>query len=388
VLPYHPDLGGTVAGLPGQIWTNWSEAGGAPGMDDDGNGYVDDVHGWNFVDDSNDLTDRWGHGTLVAGIIAAKRDNEVGIAGINPGARIMVLKVSDDTHRPNTLGMYRAIHYAVDHGARVLNLSMGAPARSRLVQLAVNYAHLRGAVVVVATGNTNADVHDYAPAGLRRVLAVGALGFEGQRHALSNFGANTGLLAPGEDIYSLHSQQAEWTGPSAERDRMYRAATGTSFAAPIVAATASLLFAADPKRTNREVEALLLATAKDLDQPGWDPMTGYGLLDAKAALSGDAKRAVVVFPTEVLISRAGKKKVSAVDVYGVVAGASSYEVSVGEGRNPSEWTPIARGDRPIQFGLIGHVDGERFKGAKEWTIRITATGADGTRRVADVPVSL
>lgn len=375
----HPDA-------PAHLWVNPDETPG-DGIDNDANGYVDDIHGWNFVDDSADLSDSWGHGTLVAGIIAAKRDNGAGIAGINSGAQLMVLKAVNDQGRADSLSLYRAIHYAANNGARVINLSLGDQGRSRLVQLAVNFAHLRGAVVVVAAGNENTDIGAYGPAGLRRVLTVGGLGFEGQRHALSNFGANTALLAPGEDIYSLHARQADWNGPAGDRERLYRPVTGTSFAAPIVAATASLMFAADPTQNNREVEARLLATAKDLDQPGWDPMTGYGLLDAKAALSGDAARAVVVLPTEVLISRTGKKKINAVDVYGVVV-AASYEVSVGEGRNPSAWTPIARGDRPIRFGLIGRVDGERFKGAKEWTIRITATGADGTQRIAVVPVSL
>ncbi|GEM_PF-1113731 len=375
----HPDA-------PAHLWTNEDEV---PGnnVDDDGNGYVDDVHGWNFVDDSADVSDRWGHGTLVAGIIAAKRDNGAGIAGINPGARIMVLKVTDDKGVSNSLALYRAIHYAADHGARVINISLGDQGRSRLVQLAVNYAHLRGCVVVVASGNANSDIGAYGPAGLRRVLTVGGLGFEGQRHALSNFGANTALLAPGEDIYSLHAQQADWNGPSGDRERLYRPATGTSFAAPIVAATASLMFAANPTRSSRDVEALLLNTAKDIDREGWDPMTGWGLLDARAALQADPSRGLIVLPTEVLVSRRGNK-ISSVEVYGVVAGAlEHYEVSLGEGRNPSSWAPIARGTRTVQFGLLGHVDGEALKGGKTWTVRITAMDRQGGRRTADVPLT-
>jgi len=128
---------------PKYIWTNKGEIAGN-GIDDDNNGYVDDVHGWNFIDDSPLFPDTKGHGTAVAGIIAAQSNNNIGIAGINPGAVIMPLKAADGEGKTNSLAIYRAIHYAVNNGARIINISLGGRGVSQLEQAAVSYAKSKG----------------------------------------------------------------------------------------------------------------------------------------------------------------------------------------------------------------------------------------------------
>lgn len=372
---------------PAHLWTNAREQTGN-GVDDDHNGYVDDVHGWNFVDENADLTDRQGHGTLVAGIIAAKRGNGLGVAGINPGARLMVLKVADAQGHAHSLNVYRALHYAADHGARVINMSLGERGVSRLVQLGINYAHARGAVVVVAAGNQASDLALYTGAA-RRALPVAALEMAGARSTLSNAGVNLGLTAPGQEIYSLHSKDAEWPGSPMDRERLYRPATGTSFAAPIVAATASLLLARQPRLPNVLVEDLLLHSATLLEREGWNTATGWGLLNAAKALTTDPKSVVTIWPSEVVVRRE-KKHVSQVDLFGTVRGFfTEYAVELGKGKQPSSWQRVAGPlERPVEQGLLARIDGAVLKGDKHWTLRISAKNAQGQVRVAEVPLTL
>ncbi len=372
---------------PAHVWTNPKET---PdnAIDDDRNGYVDDVHGWNFLEENHDLRDFKGHGTLVAGIIAAKRNNGIGIAGINPGARIMVLKVTDAEGRSNSLNIYRAIHYAVDQGARVINISLGEKGVSQLEQLAVNYAHARGAVVIVAAGNQGAPLNEYGPGALRRAFTVAAQNMDGARSGLSNHGPNVAVMAPGEEIYSLHSKDADWPGHPLEKERLYRPATGTSFAAPIVAATASLVVAKHPAWPNWLVEdALLNSTRPSSD--GWEPGAGWGAINAAQAVSFDPKQALTVQPTELVVKRE-QKKVASVAVFGIVRGVfTTYQVELGKGHNPKEWQPLgAPSDRPVDHGLLCRIDGETLGKGKEWTVRITANGPQGRSKSAYVPLTI
>jgi len=371
---------------PKFLWTNPNEI---PdnGIDDDYDGYVDDVHGWNFLEENADLTDYKGHGTLVAGIIAAKSNNGIGIAGINPGAQIMVLKVTDKNGKANSLNIYRALHYAANHGARVINVSLGDRGVSQLEQLAVNYAVSRGAVVVVAAGNQSGDLSQYGPAALRRVLPVAATKINGTRSAISNAGVNLALAAPGEEIYSLQSKDAEWTGSPMDRERLYRAATGTSFSAPLVAGTASLLLAKNPKLTSRAVEAILLETATDTSGEGWNPQTGAGVLNAAQAVAQANGQPMLLRPTEVVVNRE-KKSVASVDVFGVVRGAKSYQVELGKGKRPKEWQPVTVADpTPIEYGLLCRLEGSDLATSKDWVVRISASDAQGHTTTAQIPVS-
>jgi len=242
---------------------------------------------------------------------------------------------------------------------------------------------------VVAAGNQADIISDYGPPALRRVLPVAAMNIEGTWCIISNKGQNMALMAPGEDIYSLYSKDSEWCGPSGDRERLYYKQSGTSFSAPLVAATASLLLAKNPKLTNRQVEDILLDTAKDLRQPGWDGYTGAGLLDAYQALTRDLKGILTLRPTELIINEE-RKKVTSVDLFGIIRGnLDSFVVEVGKGKKPKKWEQVAGLQRrQVEYGFIAKIDGKTLSRGKEWVVRITATDRQGNTKVAHLPFSL
>jgi len=375
---------------PKYLWVNRGETPNNS-RDDDGNGYIDDVHGWNFVDENNDLTDHKGHGTLVTGIIAAKTNNAKGIAGINPGAQIMVLKAADENGKSNNLNIYRALCYAVDNGARVINISLGGRGVSELERRGINYAYSKGCTIVVATGNHSADISDYGgPPALKGVITVSALDNQGKRIWFSNVGANVALTAPGEDIYSLYSKDARWPGALSIKEKLCHRATGTSFSAPFVTATASLLLVKNPKLTNQDIEDILLDSATDLESEGWDRFTGAGLLNAYAALSKRQKPILTLRFTDIVVKRK-KKKVFAIDLFGVIRGDSvGYTVELAKGKKSDKWKKIFESTvLPAANGFICRIDGAEVKRkGKDWSVRIIAKDRKGNIKKAEMWFSL
>ncbi|MDJ0624155.1 MAG: S8 family serine peptidase [Desulfocapsaceae bacterium] len=378
----HPDR-------PQHIWRNSDEI---PGnnIDDDTNGYVDDINGWNFVAESNNIDDDYGHGTFVAGIIAANTDNGVGIAGVNPGAQLMTLKVGDNNGVARSLAIYRALRYAVDNGARVINISLGRKGLSRLEQIGINYAYAMGCIVVVAAGNQSGNIAEHGPPGARRAFSVASLNIDGSRRSHSNKGLMVALAAPGESIYSLTAKNGKRDGrmiPIMAGE--YHRLSGTSFAAPIVAGTASLIWAKNPNLSNHQVEDMILASAIDAEDPGWDPETGMGKLNARYALAIEPESAVAPRLTEWRINKDQRGKIASVDVYGVIRGAvDSYEVAVGKGDKPSTWTTVLGPTRRlVQHGHIVRIPGDYFKKGSSWTLQLTATALDGQKRSQQVLIT-
>ncbi|MGQ0836075.1 MAG: S8 family serine peptidase [Gammaproteobacteria bacterium] len=375
----------------GDLWVNAREIP-ANHKDDDGNGYVDDIVGWNFVDGNNLPWDFNGHGTLVAGIIAAGRDNGIGIAGVNPAARIMVLKAMDERGRGRASTIAEAIVYAAKHGARVINLSVGGPRLTRTEQLAIEYAWSQGVVVVVAAGNDGIDLADYGPGGLRRALTVTATDPVDRRIANSNFGGAIDLAAPGVDVLGPRAlgtdlpaaMQVKGYRPGSNivgPDAGYMRATGTSFAAPLVAGVASLLIAANPSLSAQEVERLLLQSARDIEAPGTDPLTGYGRLDAAAALAADP-----AFHVDTRIARAGAATVDGVQMLEVFGTADadrlrSARLEYAAGENPSAWKRAGNELRSgVRDALLGRIPASELRGAPVWTLRVVAVHANGRER--------
>lgn len=374
---------------PQYLWTNADEVPGN-GVDDDANGYVDDVHGWNFVGENNDIRDDFGHGTFVTGIIAAKRNNGAGIAGINPGARIMTLKILGKKGTSKTLAVYRAIRYAVDNGARVLNLSIGGRGLSPLEQIGINYAYTMGCIVVVAAGNQGSNIAEYGPPGARRSFSVAAMDLDNSPRGTSNKGLNVALAAPGESVYSL---TAEFKGkrdvrliPLLAKD--YHRLDGTSFAAPFVAATASLIWTREPELDQRQVEDMILQSAQDIYTKGWDMPTGMGKLDAYAAFSQDPDKLLAPRITEVFVNKV-KRKIASVDIYGVVRGnLESYRVEVGHGKNPKKWQQVfGPTTSVVEHDLICRIDGQVFAKGSKWKVRLIAMDKQGQSKIQEILVS-
>ncbi|WP_127716310.1 S8 family peptidase [Halobacteriovorax sp. HLS] len=225
----HPDL-------RDQLWVNEAEKNGIVGVDDDNNGHIDDINGFNFVSNNNTLEDTHGHGTHVAGIIGAAH-NGIGINGINPSAKLMILKAFDGK-TSDALASVRAIRYAVDNGAKVINCSWIEYKDIPELEQAVNYATSKGVIVVGAAGNSGKDINRRRIflANYKDVIIVGNLAMNGRIHAESNYGTKkVDILAPGEKIYSTDITES---GYSYKR--------GTSMAAPFVSGAISLLLSIDP----------------------------------------------------------------------------------------------------------------------------------------------
>lgn len=189
---HHPDLADN-------IWTNTAEANGITGVDDDNDGYVDDLHGWDFTNNDGDPSDDNSHGTHVAGIACAVGNNGIGIAGVDWHARIMPIKVFQSNGQGDAATITQGIYYAVMKGATVINMSFGSYAESLTMEAALQYAYAQ-CVLVAAVGNDAADINSirpgpFFPAALSYVLGVQATSQGGGLASFSNFDPDGPVLA-------------------------------------------------------------------------------------------------------------------------------------------------------------------------------------------------
>ena len=229
------------------------------------------VPGYDFVNRDGVPEDDFGHGTMVAGIAAASTNNGAGVAGALWRGKIMPIKVLDSGGAANDNNIAAGIRYAVDHGADVINLSLGGPGASTILQAAVDYATTNDVVVVAAAGN-DGDTEPHYPAACEGVVAVGAVDNGGNLASFSTRGPWISIVAPGVSITTT------------ARGSQYGQGSGTSFSSPLVAAVAFLLRAADPNATQQSIVARLLDSADDLGAPGFDSLYGIGRINALAAL--------------------------------------------------------------------------------------------------------
>lgn len=269
----HPDVSGNM-------WTNPGETPGN-GIDDDGNGIVDDVFGANFFPDTatGDPMDDNRHGTHVAGTIGAVTDNNLGVAGTNWTTRIMAVKFLSASGSGTTAGAIRAIEYAIQMDADVMNNSWGGGGHSRALEEAIELAHDGGILFLAAAGNSNTDndatPHYPSSYDVPNVLAVMATDQADDRASFSNWGATSvDLGAPGVDILS--------TIPGGSYDSF----NGTSMATPHVAGAAALVWAEHPSLSHVEVKERLMSTAEVIPALSGRSVTG-ARLDLAAALGGD-----------------------------------------------------------------------------------------------------
>jgi subtilisin family serine protease len=243
------------------------------------------LQGYDFANNDNNPTDDEGHGSNVGSVIGAKGNNASVMAGVNWNSKIIPVKILD----ANGLGQYTwwisGITYAVDSGAKVLNMSVGGSGFSQGLQDAVTYASSHGTIVVVCMMNTNNSV-PYYPAAFDNVIAIGAINNRGKRAAPfcfsptsgSNYGPHIDFCAPGEMILGINYQNTNqvtyWCG--------------TSQATPHVTGVVSLMLSRNPNLTYTQIYNILKATAKDTlgnVNAGWNQYYGWGKIDAGAALS-------------------------------------------------------------------------------------------------------
>jgi len=302
--------------LASNIWINKDEIP-ANGKDDDNNGYIDDVRGWDFVDkagyscsyredcsvEDNDPFDVNGHGTHVAGIIAAVQNNNKGISGIAPEALIMPLKAGYSTGRSGflkTSDILEAITYAINNDADVINMSFAGVELSALGDI-LNFANNLGIVCVAAAGNSGSPTKTY-PAGLPSVIAVGSVDSQNDKAYYSNYGDWVTVSAPGSYIIS--------TVPN----NSYDFKSGTSMAAPQVAGLAALLKSKNKlkKHTPKEIKELLLTSVTEINLP-----VDFSGIASKGAVTADVKFPLaideVVLPSQVLVGTEASLKARASD---------------------------------------------------------------------------
>ncbi len=247
------------------------------------------VPGWNVIAGTANSADDNSHGTFVAGIIAATGNNGAGIAGVCWTCKIMPVKALDAQGNGSMFGAAQAIDWAVAHGANVINMSFGGAGGSSALQTSVDNAWAAGVVLVAASGNDNGAV--MYPAAYAHVIAVGSSSQSDARSSFSNYGPELDLVAPGENIVSTLCTCAGFSGG-------YGSGGGTSFAAPHVAGVAALIIASGTT-SNSAIVSKLTSSATDINSAGFDNETGFGRLNAAAAVGAtySVSWAANTFPT-------------------------------------------------------------------------------------------
>jgi hypothetical protein len=321
----HPDLSAN-------IWTNPGESGGGKetnGVDDDGNGYIDDYHGWDFgVGDNNPNDDATGagHGTCCAGVAAAVGNNSLGVVGIAAGCKIMPLKAANAAGSMYFTSINSAIYYAADKGAKVISMSLGSSSQDAANQTACTYAWNLGTIVLAATGNENTSFISY-PAANTNVLGIGAAsncgdrkrssssssdlnpgvsadpnGYtcDGERWWGSNYGVATKDAANAVDVIApTILPTTDRVGSNGYETGDYELYfNGTSCATPYAAGVCALIFSKFPSLTPQQVRDTLCQKAQDIvnveSVVGWDRYTGYGMVDASAVTAGFVVRSLTL----------------------------------------------------------------------------------------------
>lgn len=297
----HPDLVNNI----------WRNSGEIPddGIDNDGNGYIDDINGWNWIDDDNDPTpeivdgysiESIHHGTMIAGLIAAEANNGQGIAGVAWKTKIMALRGLSSMGQGSTTMVAEAIDYAVDNGADIINLSMVTPTDAGLFYQAIKRAYDNGVMIIAAAGNEPDKEHGenlnddplYPACYSHEVLTVAATDTLDQRADFSNYGSDcVDLSAPGVGIFSTLFQSPTLIlgfGVNTMQFEDYYAGgyAGTSFSTPLVSGAAALVKSVKPSLTNQEIYDILIESADPIEDlnPNFRGQLGSGRLNIAKAI--------------------------------------------------------------------------------------------------------
>lgn len=252
--------------LKNNIMINTEEISGN-GIDDDGNGYIDDVYGYNFASNNNNPMDGHGHGTHCAGVIGAEH-NSIGIAGVMANVKILPVKFLSDSGSGTLEGALKSIDYAITRGVNIMSNSWGGGPRSEALFEVIQKAEQAGILFIAAAGNSRANNDTTAtyPANyeIDSMVSVGAMDGKGQRASFSNFGEKmVHVFAPGVDTYST------------VQGNKYKKMSGTSMACPHVAGIAGLILAQEPSLTPLEVKMRLMNTANRADDLRSSTASGY-----------------------------------------------------------------------------------------------------------------
>jgi subtilisin family serine protease len=284
--------------LVANLWLNQVEATGTAGVDDDGNGYIDDIYGYDFINnDSNPLDDN-GHGTHCSGIIAAQANNSMDIAGLCQNAQIMGLKFLGSNGSGTTDDAVNAFYYAVANGADVVSNSWGGGGYLQSMQDAINYAYSQGVIMIASAGNNNSS-STYYPACYENMISVASTDSDDIKASTSSYGGWVDISAPGVDILSLRAEGTDmYLGsvgyipgdrfiPYGDPDATMYIASGTSMACPYAAGLAAMVVSQHSGWSNSMVTGQIVGTTDDIDplNPGYSGLLGSGRINAYNAMT-------------------------------------------------------------------------------------------------------
>ncbi|MFA6354532.1 MAG: S8 family serine peptidase, partial [Candidatus Paceibacterota bacterium] len=338
--------------IQGNLWTNISEIP-SNGIDDDGNGYVDDIHGWSFGNKNNpNVGDTVGHGTHVAGTIAGTTNNTAGVAGVCPSCKIMPLE-ANPLSSDNLAG---GLLYAVNNGAKVISNSWGSVINDDIVNDALDIANAAGVTLVFAAGNSSADAMLFYPQ-KPYLITVAASDALDNPASFTNIGPRIDVAAPGADILSLHATGTDLYGDGVHTVNLkYYRASGTSMAAPHVAGLVGLILTEHPGYTSAMIRNVLRISAHDIGATGWDQASGYGRIDTSAALDVDLPvpcMASISYPINWLNPKDLTNKV--IDITGTAKCAGSamqkYSIDFKQGEMGA-WQQLATNTNAVENGVL------------------------------------
>ena len=347
VLRSHPDLIGNVWVNPGEIANN--------NIDDDNNGYIDDINGYDVADmdnNPNPTNNSYDHGTHVAGIVGAEGNNNTGVASIGFGVSLMCVK-STSTPVSITNG-YDGVVYAADNGADVINMSWGGSGFSQTGQNIMNYAYGQGCVLIAAAGNSNVNTLFY-PAAFTNVISVAATSSNDAKASFSNYGNWIDVSAPGDNIY------ATVVGNT------YGNKSGTSMASPMVAGLCGLMLSLNPGLSQAYLTNCLLSTADNINaqNPGYIGQLGSGRINANAAMNC-VDLSLSFPPTADFIAS-----------YTTLNAGGQTQFTDLSSFTPTTWTWTFTGGTPASF--VGqNPPNITYNTAGTYTVTLVATNANGS----------
>jgi len=329
------------------------------GIDDDGNGFVDDYQGWDFTDrtgfpfdstggdyltwDNNPMDENgYSHGTAIAGIIAASTNNKMGIAGVAPKVKVMNLRAFDPDGYGEEDDVAAAILYAIENGVKVINMSFGdTSSYSYVLRDVIRYAYSNNVVMVASSGNDHATSLHY-PSSYDEVISVGSSTQEDFVASYSSYGSTLDLVAPGEEIMTT------------ARKGSYASFGGTSAAAPFVSAAAGLILS-QKTFSNEEIKQIIKSTCDDINSSGWDLKSGAGRLNLFKALK-------TLSPSIVKFDYPQQDFATAKDSINISATVlspffESFDLMFGVGLSPDSWKTILSDQKnQIYNQNVGSVD--------------------------------
>jgi len=351
------------------------------------------IVGYDFVNNDTDPMGDNPHGTHVAGIIGAQANNDLNHSvdsgtrtiGLGFGLKIMPIKSIKENGQGDESNLMNGIRWAVDHGANVINNSWGgAGDESQFAQDTIKYAHDRNVVVVFSAGNSNGDIINVQPAGDKNAITVGSTNYEDNKSCFSNFGVGMDLMAPGGDSTSCGGA-TDGILSTINSSSFYNAYSGTSMAAPHVAAAAGLILALHPDWTPEEVRFALNNTA-DILNGGWNQKTGSGRLNI-------ARATALNLAPPVASLNLSEKVWLIEEVFGSVSartGVKNWSLSIGKVEDSSSvitnWTILSSGLTSIS-GKIADINATNYDGIYVLKLEVTDNNNQTSRVYNDARFS-